>query len=323
MQCQLCQHRCRIPEESAGFCAVRANKNGVLHSLIYGLVASAGLDPVEKKPLYHYLPGSKTYSFGTVGCNFACRFCQNHSTSRAPADRGILQGKRVSATTLIQEALRHEAKSISFTYNEPTVFYELMYDTAGQAAASGLDCLLVSNGYQSEECLASLYYRIRAANIDLKSMRDSFYREYCKARLTPVLDNLKTMIGMGWWVEVTTLLIPGINDSVDELRDMAKFICYELGPHVPWHISRFHGAYHMQGHPPTPLDTMLDAQQIGLDMGMHYVYLGNVGHSHPTHTLCPACKEVCIERQGFSSQSRLRGGNSCPQCGRAVEGIWS
>ena len=285
VRCLLCQHGCRIDPGQRGLCGVRVNQHGEMHSLVANSVAAVNLDPVEKKPLYHYRPGSKTFSLGTAGCNFACRFCQNHEISRTPADTGRVMGKRTTADILIHEAERLNAASVTFTYNEPTVFFELMYETAGMASARGLECLMVSNGFQSPDCLSALYRRIRAANIDLKSFRESFYRTQCRARLAPVLDNLKAMLGMGWWLEITTLLIPGLNDSDAELRDIARFICQELGPHVPWHISRFHGAHLMAASPSTPLAALERAWRLGREEGLNFVYIGNAPNKLGSSTI--------------------------------------
>ncbi len=322
VQCLLCRHNCTLGEGKKGICSVRAAQRGRIFSLVPDIVASAGLDPIEKKPLYHYLPGTKTYSFGTCGCNFACQFCQNHFTSRAPSDRGVITGKRTTADILIGEALKSKAESIAFTYNEPTIFYELMFDVTSKASLHELDCIMVTNGYQTLECLSTLYNRIKAVNVDLKSMSDGFYRKYCAASLAPVLENLKVMVNMGWWVEVTTLVIPGLNDSEDELRDAARFIRQELGPHVPWHLSRFHGAYNMLDRPPTPIETLERARNIGFEEGLYYVYVGNTGGVGSASTMCPDCKSICISREGFFSSNSLKKGN-CPKCGRKIEGVWS
>ncbi len=320
VQCLLCQHRCIIPVGKKGLCGVRHNEKGRLCTLVYGKVAAVNLDPVEKKPLYHFKPGTKTYSFGTAGCNFACSFCQNHTISRTPFDKGMVPGRNTSADILVKEAVKHKAQSISFTYTEPTVFIELIQNVARRARMENLDLILVSNGYQSPECLATIYSDIKAANIDIKSMRDKFYTTYCKAKLKPVLDNVKSMVKMGWWVEVTTLLIPGLNDSEEELEDLAYFIQEELGPHVPWHISRFHAAYKMD-RPATSLESMEKARGIGLEAGLHYVYLGNVQSMGSATTLCPDCKTACISREGFLSQNYIKNG-CCPKCKRQLEGIW-
>ena len=321
VQCQLCCHQCVLLPGKQGLCGVRYNRQGELMTLVGDMVASVNMDPVEKKPLYHYRPGSKTYSLGTVGCNLSCAFCQNHAISRSPVDEGTVTGKRVTPELLVHEAQRHGAGSVSFTYNEPTVFFELMYETAGIALSRGLDTVMVSNGFQSESCLAALYPRIRAANIDLKSFREDFYQKRCKARLAPVLDNLKTMVQAGWWVEVTTLVIPGCNDSDEELRDIARFIRQELGPDVPWHISRFHGAYRMLQHPDTPVELLHKAWRIGRNEGLHYVYTGNVSGGPTTATYCPQCNAACVRRAGFTSEVLLKG-KACPQCGAVIAGVW-
>ncbi len=321
VQCSLCQHRCIIPAGKRGLCGVRENIGGILQSHVANKIASVGLDPVEKKPLYHFRPGTKTYSIGTAGCNFSCMFCQNHTISRAPIDSGVIPGKLTTADILVKEALKYKAQSISFTYNEPTIFFELMTEVAVKARLHDLDCILVSNGYQSLECLASLYDTVRAANIDLKSMRDRFYKILCGARLNPVLENLKMMVKMGWWVEVTTLIVPKYNDSDDELRDMAKFIHDELGPHVPWHISRFHGAYKLRNAAPTPQETLEKAMHIGQEIGLKYVYIGNTDGMVGTMTLCPNCNHACITRKGFTSKNSLKRGH-CPKCKYKLEGVW-
>ncbi len=321
LECLLCRHHCIMTDGKRGRCGVRVAKGGKVISLVSNIVASVGLDPMEKKPLYHYLPGTKIYSIGTPGCNFACQFCQNYQISRSPADRGVVEGKKTTANILVNEAIRLKAQSIAFTYNEPTVFYELMLDVSTKASLNSLDCVMITNGYQTLECLSILYNRIKAANIDLKSMSDNFYRNYCSANLSHVLENIKVMAKMGWWVEITTLLIPGLNDSEAELRDAARFICQELGPHVPWHISRFHGAYRMSDRPTTPIERLELARSIGFDEGLHYVYIGNTGGIESASTICPECKAVCISREGFFSSNNLKDG-ACRKCGRIIEGVW-
>ncbi len=321
VQCVLCQHRCIIAPNKKGLCGVRVNEKGTLHTLVRHKIAAVNVDPVEKKPLYHYKPGTTTFSFGTAGCNFACNFCQNYTISRAPSDTNLVPGKNTTADILIKEAIKSKANSISFTYTEPTIFFELMQEVALKASMEGLDCILVSNGYQSPECLSELYGNIKAANIDIKSMREKFYSTYCKAKLSPVLKNAKAMVKMGWWVEITTLLIPGLNDSEEELRDLALFIKEELGPHVPWHLSRAHASYKMPSISATPLETLEKARTIGLEAGLYYVYLGNIQNVGAGITTCPECKAVCIARQGFFSQNYSKKG-LCPKCSRPIEGVW-
>ena len=322
VQCRLCSRFCPIAPGERGFCGVRANDgNGALHSLVSGGVAALNLDPVEKKPLYHYLPGTTTFSFGTPGCNFACLFCQNAALAHAARESGPVRLQPATAHSLVAGAARSGAASLSFTYNEPTVFFELMAETADLARQAGFGTILVSNGFQSQDSLEALQGRIQAANIDLKSFREEFYREQCRARLAPVLDNLKTMRSCGWWLEITTLLIPGLNDSSEELRDLARFIAQELGREVPWHISRFRPAFRMQDVPPTPLADMERAARIGQEEGLCFVYLGNVLQHAFDATCCPDCGRKLLSRAGFHVTGLPFDGR-CP-CGKQIPGIWS
>lgn len=321
VRCLLCPHGCQLDAGQRGLCGVRVNIKGNLHTLVGDTVAAVHLDPVEKKPLYHFLPGSSTYSLGAAGCNLACAFCQNYALSRRPADMGEVPGKQTTPEILVQEAERRGAASIAFTYTEPTVFYELMYKTAELAQQRALATIMVSNGYQSLEMLESLYRRINAVNIDLKSFRDSFYRTHCKGRLAPVLDSLKRMKSYGWWLEVTTLLIPGRNDSPEEVQDMACFIRDDLGPEVPWHISRFHGAYHWTHIPDTPLASLEKAWKTARDAGLQHVYIGNAGSGASTSTWCPQCQSLCISRTGYTTKILLKDG-CCPVCHTPLAGVW-
>jgi pyruvate formate lyase activating enzyme len=321
VQCRLCSRFCNIPPGERGFCGVRVNDGkDELRSLVEDGVTVLNLDPVEKKPLYHYLPGSVTLSFGTPGCNFACLFCQNSALSHDARESGEVRLQKTTPQALAEEAARRGAASLSFTYSEPTVFFELMAETADAARRTGLGTILVSNGFQSRESLEALRDRIQAANIDLKSFREDFYREQCEARLAPVLDNLKTMRSFGWWVEITTLLIPGLNDSPEELRELARFITQELGQDVPWHISRFHPAFRMRNRPSTPLALLERAARIGQEEGLRFVYLGNVQHSL-TSTFCPQCGQVLIARLGYSVAGLPFDG--CCACGEQIPGMWS
>ncbi|MFV0350146.1 MAG: AmmeMemoRadiSam system radical SAM enzyme [Halodesulfovibrio sp.] len=321
IQCRLCAHACIMHNGENGECGVRRNVNGELLTATYDRIAAANLDPVEKKPLYHVLPGTTTFSFGTMGCNFSCAFCQNHTLSSPPRLGRPVQGQSVTPAILVEEALRLNARSISYTYSEPTIFYELMADTATRAIDNGLMNIMVSNGFQSTECLDTLDGLIHACNIDLKAFTESFYHEHCGAKLKPVLRNLKHIVHMGWWLEVTTLLIPEANDSDAELRDMACFIRDELGKDVPWHISRFHPTYMMTDRPPTPLERLERAWEIGKECGLSYVYLGNVHGHFSEHTACPSCGNVVIRRTGY--RAILKGAPVCKACGTSIPGTWS
>jgi pyruvate formate lyase activating enzyme len=324
VQCRLCGRFCVIAPGERGFCGVRANDGkGALHSLVEDGIGAINLDPVEKKPLYHYLPATRTLSFGTPGCNFACAFCQNSALAHGPRESGRADTRRVTPDDLIEEARRAGAASVSFTYNEPTVFFELMLKTADRALEAGLGSVLVSNGFQSPQCLAALRGRIRAANIDLKSFRDAFYREHCRARLAPVLANLRRMREFGWWLEVTTLLVPGCNDGPEEVRDIARFLARDLGGDVPWHISRFHPAFRMKDRSPTTLGALEAAAGIGREEGVRFVYLGNVP-GHPLEsTFCPRCGRRLIARRGYAVDF-AEGGPFAGRCGcgERIPGVW-
>ncbi len=323
VQCGLCCRNCVLLPGERGFCGVREHRNGELRSLIGNTVAAVHADPVEKKPLYHYLPGSKVFSVGTMGCNFACTFCQNAGISRTPARTGTIGGTPMQPEVAATAALQTGCAAIAFTYNEPTVFFEWMLEAADAAATVGLGRILVSNGYQSRECLNALRSRITAANIDLKAFTDRFYRERCGgARLAPVLDTLKRAASMNWWLEVTTLLIPGLNDDPAELRDAARFIRDELGPHVPWHLSAFHPCFELTDRPPTSPQAVLRACSIGLAEGLWFVYPGNTAFGLPT--CCPGCKKNVVENVNGRRRALVKEdwNGVCSHCGTTVPGIW-
>lgn len=322
VHCRLCRQFCVISEGECGLCGVRENRGGVLQTLVYDKVAALNLDPVEKKPLYHFLPGTQTFSFGTAGCNFSCAFCQNETLSQTPRTGGGVPGRHAAPDELVAAALRNQARSISYTYSEPTVFFELVRDTATLAVRNGLKNILVSNGFQSPACLEQLGPLIHAANIDLKSFTERFYKELCGARLAPVLENLKIMRGLGWWLEITTLVIPGWNDTPEELRHIAEFIAQELGADTPWHVSRFHPQYRMSSTPPTPVTTLETALAAGHRAGLRYVYIGNVPGHEADNTNCSSCGSRLVERVGFSvAENNIKDGR-CLSCNTEVPGVW-
>lgn len=320
IKCQLCAHGCNIREGGNGICGVRVNHRGELISLVSDVVTSIQIDPIEKKPLYHFLPGSKVFSMGSAGCNFRCKFCQNSEIAHV-TPRSTLSGRRLTPETVVRLAEENRTPGIAYTYNEPTVFFEQIYASAGLAKAKGLRTVLVSNGFMSPGFLQALAKRIEAANIDLKGFSEGFYHKYCGGRLQPVLDNLKAIKKMGWWLEVTTLLIPGVNDSNDEIADMANFIRTELGIDTPWHLSAFHGACEMIDHPSTSLAKMEDAWHIVKDTGLNYVYIGNVHSPVGSNTICPVCGALLVERRGYRTRSLFRDG-VCPQCQTLIPGVW-
>jgi pyruvate formate lyase activating enzyme len=320
VSCRLCSHFCLVPDQGSGLCGVRVNRDGALYTLVADRVAAANVDPVEKKPLFHFHPGSRTFSFATMGCNLSCSFCQNWSLSQPPRAEGRVRGETATPASLVEAALNSGCHSISYTYSEPTVFFELMLPTARLARERGLANILVSNGFQSPECLDELGPFIDAANIDLKAFSEAFYAEQCGARLAPVLDNLRRMKALGWWLEVTTLVIPGLNDADGELASIAAFLAGDLGPETPWHVSRFHPDFRLLDRGPTPPATLELAQALGQEAGLHYVYVGNLRGHAGEHTRCPACQSPVIERTGFTVNARRLRDGHCAACGALVHG---
>mgnify|MGYP005843202885 CR=1 FL=1 len=329
VHCYLCAHHCRIQNGKRGICAVRENKGGTLYTLVYGYVISQAVDPIEKKPLYHFLPGTTSYSIATPGCNFRCQFCQNWEISQLPRMADIVQASIVPPEQIIAAARRFGCASISYTYTEPTIFFEYAYDICRLAHQQGLANVFVTNGFMTRQCLELLgptegkRALLDAANVDLKGWSDEFYRHTLGARLEPVLESLRLMKRLGIWVEVTTLLIPGMNDNESELREIAEFISKDLGPETPWHVTRFHPDFHMDNIPPTPISTLNKARQIGLDAGLQYVYEGNVPGSEGSSTTCPGCGCELVSRYGFRVTNNRAATGACPQCGKPIAGIWS
>ena len=321
VRCALCAHRCRIDAGARGICGVRENRAGILTSLVSRTIAAAHCDPIEKKPLFHVLPGSRSYSIATAGCNFRCTFCQNHEISQMPREEGRIAGRDLAPAEIVELALRSGSKSISYTYTEPTVFFELVYETAGIAREKGLRNVLVTNGYMTGEMLRLFAPRLDAANVDLKAFSDDFYRKQCGAKLQPVLASLQTMKALGIWVEVTTLLIPGLNDGEEELRDLAGFIL-SLGAETPWHISRFHPRYRMTNRPPTPAASIHRATGIGKSVGLKYVYSGNIPGDRGENTFCAHCGHLLIGRRGFAVERLDLTGSACPRCGAVLDGVF-
>jgi pyruvate formate lyase activating enzyme len=320
VNCQLCSHFCRIADCERGLCAVRENRNGSLYTLVYDRIAALNLDPVEKKPLFHFYPGTSTLSFGTMGCNLSCSFCQNSSLSMTPRESGDVRGQKISPEELVEAALSAGAASISYTYSEPTIFFEIMRETAALAQQKGLKNIMVSNGFMSPQCLDELKDLIDAANIDLKAFTEAFYQERCGAKLKPVLDNIIRIHEMGWWLELTTLVIPGLNDSREELSQIARFIAEDVSPEVPWHVSRFHPAYKLSDRGPTPAATLETAWKAGKDAGLHYVYVGNMPGHDGERSICPACGDVVMDRSGFRSTPKQLSAGSCSSCKAPIAG---
>lgn len=322
VRCRLCHHRCTVKPGRRGICNVRENQDGLLNTLVYGKLIARHIDPIEKKPLFHVMPGSLSYSIATVGCNFSCRFCQNADIAQMPADRdGMILGDTVSPEAVVRSAEKGGCRSIAYTYTEPTVYFEMAFETARIARQRGILNVFVSNGYMTPEAVEKIRPFLDAANIDLKAFSDDFYKTYCGARLEPVKETLKAMKKAGIFLEVTTLVIPGLNDAPEEMAALAGFIAAELGPETPWHVSRFHPVYRLTDRPPTPVATLIEARDIGLAAGLKYVYMGNVPGSGGEDTSCPGCGKTVIRRQGFHvSKNRLKNG-SCPECGEKIHGL--
>ena len=322
VRCSLCNHRCLIQEGKKGICGVRENADGTLVSLVYENVIARHVDPIEKKPLFHFLPASRSYSIATAGCNFRCLFCQNADISQMPVDHGQIFGEFLTPEQIVSDALATRSATIAYTYTEPTVYFELALDTARIAARKGLRNVFVSNGYMTEECLKEIHPDLHAANVDLKGFTDRFYKEQCGAKLDPVLRTLERMVKTGVWLEVTTLLIPGLNDAAGELRGIARFLV-NLDPDIPWHISRFHPTYRLTSVHPTPPSSLRRAREIGLEEGLRYVYTGNVPGDEGEKTFCHGCGVLLIDRYGFAVRKHAVRKGVCPHCGVKVPGVWA
>lgn len=322
VRCGLCRHACVIPPGKRGICGVRENREGQLLSLVYGRLIAENIDPIEKKPLFHYRPGSRSYSIATVGCNFHCRHCQNAEISQWPHTGRAIPGREVPPEEVVGAALDAGCRSISYTYTEPTIFYEYAYDTALLAHEKGLGNIWVSNGYTSTAALERIAPVLDAVNVDLKGFTEKFYREVAGATLSGVLATLRDYRRLGIWLEITTLIIPGWNDSDKELAAIARFIAEELGDQIPWHVTAFYPTYKMLDHPPTPTTTLRRARQIGLEAGLKHVYVGNVPDATGENTYCPNCGKLLIERHGFRlGEIHLEHG-ACGKCRTPLAGVW-
>jgi len=320
VKCNLCRHHCVIEDGKKGICRVRENHGGVLYSLVYRKLISENIDPIEKKPLYHFYPGTTSFSVATVGCNFRCLNCQNYEISQLPKGIGQIVGRDVAPEKIVEDALSHSCKSIAYTYTEPTIFFEYAYEIAKIATQKSLKNVFVTNGYTTREALTTIKPFLHAANVDLKSFSDETYKKLCGARLENVLDCIRSYKEMGIWIEITTLVIPEINDSESELRQIAEFI-KSVGPEIPWHVSRFYPRYRLIEKPPTPVDTLRMAREIGLEVGLRYVYEGNVPGEGGENTYCYTCKKVLIKRYGYQIIENNIVNLKCPECNTTIDGI--
>lgn len=320
IRCNLCVHNCIIADGKLGVCNVRENRNGILYTLVYGQTISQHVDPIEKKPLYHFYPGSTAYSLATPGCNFRCQWCQNWEIAHMPREKGVVQGYDAPPKNIVNAAIRSHSRSIAYTYTEPTIFFEYTLDISRLAHEADIANIYVTNGYMTSEMLQLMHPLLDAANVDLKAFQDKTYKRYVGSGLQPVLDRLVEMKKLGIWLEVTTLVIPGINDDIKELRNIAQFMVDELGSDTPWHLSRFIPHYKMSNIPPTPIQTLHRAFDIGKEEGLQYVYLGNVGGE--SNTNCHHCDELLIRRHGYWIPENHLNEGKCPKCDTLASGVW-
>lgn len=332
VECQACNWYCNIPEGLTGICGVRQNKEGDLYLLVYGKAIAAHIDPIEKKPLFHFLPGTEVFSIGTIGCNFRCLFCQNWDISQVThlmkeeknLDLGKItdMGQDLPPKKIVEYCVENKIPSIAYTYNEPAIFFEYAYDTAKLAHKEGIKNVFVSNGFESKEALKKIKPYLDAINIDLKGFKDDFYIKICGGKLQPVLDNIKRTYEMGIWLEVTTLVIPTKNDSDEELTQIAEFIA-SVSNEIPWHVTAFYPHYRMKDVEPTPPGTLERAYKIGKKAGLKYVYTGNIPGMKGENTECPNCEKEIITRWGLIEEKcDVDNKGKCKNCGHNIVGVW-
>lgn len=329
LRCGACQHNCVIAPGQSGICGVRQNKDGELYLRVYGRAIAVHVDPIEKKPLYHFMPGSEVFSFGTIGCNFRCTFCQNWDISQAVVDESeevigkmCDEGQDLPPEKIVEHCREQNIPIIAYTYNEPTIFVEYAHDTAKLAQKYGIKNVFVSNGYESKECLEYMKDWCDAINIDIKAFDQKFYTDICGgAKLQGVLDSVKLAHDLGIWVECTTLIIPDLNDSDKELRGIAEFIA-SVSVDIPWHVTAFHPDYKMMDKGSTPAKTLNRAWKIGRDAGLKYVYTGNLSERGHDNTECHNCGELLVERFGMECLSCEVHEGFCPKCREVIPGVW-
>lgn len=320
VECKLCAHRCVIREDGRGICRVRENREGKLYTLVYGNLISKNVDPIEKKPLYHFMPGSKAFSIATPGCNFRCGWCQNWQISQMPREMRMPHGQRVMPEQIVDQAKKTGSQSIAYTYSEPTIFFEYNFDIAKLASQAGLKNLYVTNGFMTPEMLEMIEPYLDAANVDVKAFRDEPYRRLMGGRLEPVLESCRMMKSMDIWLEITTLIVPGVNDDPDELEELATFIHDDLGPDTPWHLSRFYPQYKMTDREPTQESILTETKKMGESIGLNYIYVGNVRGRNSTY--CKKCGSELISRSGYVTRvTGLDSEGQCENCQTSLDGV--
>lgn len=321
VECKLCPNRCKVADLERGACGVRENRDGRYLTLVHSRVVSMNVDPIEKKPFFHYLPGTSAFSIATAGCNMECRFCQNWEISQYRPEQ--VRATRLAPAAVHAAAKRSGAPSIAYTYSEPTIYYEYMFDTAALGKQTGVRSVMVSAGFIEPEPLAALLPHLSAVKIDLKSFRQDFYDRICKGELKAVLKTLEAVRAAGKWLEIVVLVVPTLNDAEQEIRDMSRWVKRTLGPDVPMHFTRFHPTWRLRNLPRTPLATMERCRAVAIAEGVRFAYLGNVPGHDAENTRCPGCRKVLIERAGMSvAHNHLEGGR-CPGCHLAVPGVWA
>ena len=320
VQCNLCAHYCEIRPGHRGICRVRENQEGKLKTLVYGNLISRSVDPIEKKPLYHFLPGSRSYSIATPGCNFHCEWCQNWQISQMPRIMEMPSSQRIAPEEIVKAAIRTGSQSIAYTYTEPTIFFEYTYDVARLASAKGLKNIYVTNGFMTAEALYKIQPYLDAANVDIKAFRDETYRRLMGGRLEPVLESCRRMKKLDIWLEITTLIVPGLNDNPQELEDLARFIYEDLGPETPWHLSRFYPQYKMTDRKPTEESILYQTRTMGESIGLKYIYIGNVYGEN--NTRCKICGQTLIRREGYITHlTGVDKDGACTKCGTKLDGV--
>jgi pyruvate formate lyase activating enzyme len=320
IRCELCPRHCVVTDLERGYCGVRENRSDTYHTLVYGLPCAANVDPIEKKPLFHFYPGTDAFSLATAGCNCNCKFCQNWDISQSRPEH--TQNIQLSPESAVRFCVERGVPTIAYTYSEPIVFYEYMYDIAEIGRKKSVRSVMITGGYIEKEPLAQLLPHIDAVKVDLKAVREAYYRDVVRAELQPVLDGLIQIKESGVWLEIVYLVVPTLNDSFDELRDLARWIKTNLGADTPVHFSRFYPQYLLENLPPTPRKTLEQAYEISRAEGLNFVYLGNL-RGHPAEsTYCPSCGKLLIERQGYRIGQYLLKGNKCPDCERVIPGLF-
>ncbi len=320
VECQLCPRRCQVADQERGYCGVRENRGGTYYTLVHSRSCTYNVDPIEKKPLFHFLPGTDAFSIATAGCNMECKFCQNWNISQYRPEQ--IQSIYLPPERLLEGCRQSGAKSLAFTYSEPVVFYEYMFDAAAAAKPAGIHPVMISNGYIEPKAMEELAPQLSGVKIDLKAFTEKFYGETCSAELKPVLQTLEQLKQLGLWFEIVVLIVPTLNDDEQEIKQMTAWIAEKLGVEVPVHFSRYHPTYKIQNIPPTPTRTMEHAHQIAKQQGLQYVYLGNVPGHPAESTYCPKCGGVVVGRYGYHITANNLKDGKCKECAHVIPGVW-